>query len=64
MASKTKSRKFAMGVVTAVAASLMVFSQVGAANAAVHTGSKGCAGQYGNVKGTTTGYTELTAPGS
>lgn len=50
MTRTSKKKKFTMGLVTAVAASLMVFGQVGAANAVVYAGTKGCAGTYGNLR--------------
>lgn len=51
-------------LVTAVASALLITAAPQLASAAVHTGTRGCSGQYGTVRATTTGYTEVTAPGS
>lgn len=51
-------------VITAVVSALLITAAPQLASAAVHTGNRGCAGQCGTVRATTTGYTEVQAPGS
>lgn len=53
--------KALMGVVAVL---LMVFGTITPASAAIHSGTKGCPGQFGYLKGTTVGATELAPPGS
>lgn len=49
---------------SALGALLLVFGTVVPSSAAVHSGTKGCPGQFAYLTGTTTGATRLAPPGS
>jgi len=62
--SKKTQRWQGKALVGVVAVLLMKFGAITPASAAIHSGTKGCPGQFGYLKGTTVGATELAPPGS
>jgi hypothetical protein len=60
----TSKRRIASALGSLVVASALVIGTPVVANAAIHSGMRGCGAQYGYLTGTTSGATQLSPPGS